>query len=172
MKRVVALAEGEQCDEPVVARRDFRVVLRRAERVRQRVHEERGVVNQKDAEEAAPQQAGNRVAEQRADRRRKSESADDEDHLVPAVLPHHDRVLQQVGRVLERVRRLVVLVEDPDDVRPPEAALDVVGVPVAVDVLVMHAMAGRPPEDRVLRRHRPEDRVQRLHQARSLVALV
>jgi hypothetical protein len=89
--------------------------------------------------------------------------ADDQDHLVPAVLPHHDRVLQQVGRVLERLVAVFVLVEDPDDVRPPEAALDVVRVPVAVDVLVMHAMARRPPEDRVLRRHRAEERVEELH---------
>ena len=41
-----------------------------------------------------------------------------------------------------------------------------------VDVLVVDAMAGRPPEDRVLRRHRAEDREEDLHDRRGLVALV
>src|ERR1700682_3364253 len=171
MEGVIALAEREQSAHPVVASRDFRVVQRVSEEVRERVHEERGVVDDGDAEESAPEQPGNRVAEGRADERRHAEAADDENHLVPAMLPHHDRVLHQIGSVFKVPGRWIP-VEDPEHVRPPEPTLNVVRIPVVVHVLVVHAVARRPPEDRVLRRHRAEEREESLHGRMRLVALV
>ena len=98
-----------------------------------------------------------------ADQRRDAEAADDQDQLVPAVLPHHDRV-RAAGRARSRsVVAPVVLVEDPEDVRPPEAALDVVRIPVLVDVAVVTRWPDDQPEDRVLRRHGAEERVEDLH---------
>ena len=79
--------------------------------------------------------------------------------------------LDQIASVVERPT-LRILVEDPEEVRPPESALDVVWIPIAIDVLVMDAMTRRPPQNRVLRRHRSEDRVEHLHRRRALVALV
>src|SRR5260221_8234422 len=52
MKRVISLAEREQGDDPVVARGDLGVECRLAEEVGERVHEERGVMNDDDAEKA------------------------------------------------------------------------------------------------------------------------
>ena len=122
-----------------------------------------------DAKKAAPEQPAERVSEGPADRGRDPEAADDADQTREAVLEADERVLLEIGNVvILAVRR--ALVEDPDDVRPPAAALDVVGVPVAVHVAVMDAMVRAPGQDRVLQRHRAEEEIEGLDRRVALVA--
>src|SRR5262249_34937460 len=74
VEAVKTLAEADERDQPVVPRRDLGVVDRLSGDMRQRVHEEGRVVDDDDPEEPAPEKAGERVAEHRADQRRNPET--------------------------------------------------------------------------------------------------
>src|SRR5688500_7796791 len=105
-------------------------------------------MNDHQTKEPAPEQSRERIAEHCTGESGHAEAAHDEKDLVPACLPEHDGVLQKIRCIPIDVRR-GVLVKDPEDVCPPESALDVVGIPVAIDMLMMRAMARRPLQDRV-----------------------
>src|SRR5688572_18685029 len=96
-----------------------------------------------DAQKSTPEQSGDGVTHQPADERREAESAEHHDPHVPFFLPLYDRILRQIPHVILPVR-FVVVVENPDDVRPPETALDAVRIPFALSVRVMAAVAAGP----------------------------
>ncbi len=158
-------------EKPVVAGRVLRRVRPRAPHVREGVDEERRVVDEDDAQEAAPQEAAERPPEERTHEGRKAEADADADHAREAVLPHDARVALEVGHGVEIPVR-ALLVEDPEDVRPEKAALDVVRVAVRVDEAVVLAVVARPLEGRVLQGHRPEEEHDRLDRGVALVGAV
>ena len=145
-----------------------------AEDVAERVDAVGEVVEDEDADEAAPEQAGEAAKSGAADHPAEEEGkqqAADRPVDEGAVDPADDRVLEQVGREALLVAALGVD-EEPAHVGVEEAAqgaapavavVDVGAVRVALLVGegVVLAVVGDPGDDRALDRRRAEDRQQR-----------
>ena len=84
-----------------------------------------------------------------------------------SVLPHDQGVAREIGDVLEVPLR--ILAQNPSHVGPPEAALDVIGVELPIDVAVVLAVVSAPLEGRVLDRGGSEQEVEGLDQPVRLV---
>jgi hypothetical protein len=81
--------------------------------------------------------------------RGKTEANEDGQEVDVAVLNADERILVEVGNVIERGGG-VELEHEPADVGVKEALADVVRILVVIDMLVMAAMLGRPHEGGVL----------------------
>ena len=76
---------------------------------------------------------------------------------IPAMLPHYQPAASQVGHVVHRWLK-PRLEKDPSYVCMPETLLNVVGIVIMVNMLVMATMVGAPDEGRVLHGCRPEQK--------------
>ncbi len=180
---VPAAAHRRQGQPEHVAALVAGAVRARAEAVREGIDRPGGLVDQEDAQQAAPQEtrqgrvAG--AADQPAGQRRQRQAERDPQE-VETVQAHHPAVAQQVGRELAPV--LPAQREQPADVRVPDAAqapaemLAVQARRMRVAFLVgegvVHAVRGGPEQDRPLRGHRAGDREQRRHHRAGLEGLV
>ena len=175
---VPGLAEGRDRDQRQVARLVGGLEVAVAEDVAERVDAVGEVVEDEDADQAAPEQAGEAGEEGAADHpaeREGEQQADDRPVDEGAVDPADDRVLEQVGREALLVAALGVD-EEPAHVGVEEAAqgaapavavVDVGAVRVALLVGegVVLAVVGDPGDDRALDRGRAEDRQQAVQPA-------
>ncbi len=143
----------------------------RSQEVADRVDAPGHVVDEEDADQAAPEQSGRRpeqgAGEQIAGHRGNGEAEHDQRHEPPVDQPHA-RVLVEVGGVALPLGA-AVLGEQPAHVGVPEAAQDpdhavavsdVGAVRVALDVgvRVVLAVVGDPGDHRALHGHRAEGR--------------
>ncbi len=101
--------------------------------MRQRIDEERRVVDEHRAEDARPQQASPRVPYREADGERHAEAHEDRERDAVTVLKAEQRIGNQIRNVGE-ILGVRLLHHEPADVRPQKAALDVVGIEILVDV--------------------------------------
>ena len=148
---VVALAQGDDGRQHVVARRVAVVEGLVAEPVRQRVDAEGGLLHEEDAQDAGVDEAAAQVAPEQARHEARHEQAHGDDGLdVVSVLPDHDRVLIQVRDVGAADALGVLLHDHPAKVRVEQALADRVRVLVRVGVAVVGTVVSGPPSDRAL----------------------
>jgi hypothetical protein len=148
---VVALSEGDQCSDNVIARGVAVVEGLVAEPVGQRVDAEGGLLDEEDAQDAGVDEAALPVAPAEASDEAGEDQAHEDDGLdVVAVLPDDDGVVVQVRDVGTADALGVLLHDHPAEVRVEQALPDGVGVLVGVGVAVVGTMVSRPPADGAL----------------------
>ena len=172
-------AHGRRCENSDVAALVTTGEFAVADRVAERVHHPRGVVEREDPGKAAPQNSADepvdRLRHQAADDARDHEAEQHESEVL-AVDFHHPTVLQPVTGVSAPVDLLHV--EQPTDMAVPQAfypapysrALRLWRVWVAVGVgeCVMKPMVRHPEHDGPLRGHRGGDGEEHFDRFRSL----
>ncbi|KAI3484012.1 hypothetical protein L1887_53026 [Cichorium endivia] len=147
---VVALADGDESGEEVVAGRHLVVKSGLAEVVSERVDAEGGVVHEEKSKHAGEEEAAAPVTPaQTGNKGRKAEAEEEEHGDVELVLELDDGVLAQV-RDVGNTGLATGLDEHPAEVRPEETEVGSVGVKVGVGVAVVSAVTAGPPVDGAL----------------------
>jgi hypothetical protein len=148
---VVALAEGDERGDDVVAGRVAVVKGLLAEPVGERVDAEGGLLDEADAQDAGVDVAAEPVTpEEAADERREDEAHGHDALDEVAVLPDDDGVLVEVGDVGAAGALGVLLEDHPAEVGVEETLADRVGVLDGVGVSVVGAVIPGPPPDGAL----------------------
>jgi hypothetical protein len=143
MKIVVSLAEGKQRRDPTIPGCIFVRIGLRANHMSEGINHKSEMVACDQADEAAKYQSAPWIAEEGADRGRKSKT-DSYSYRDPmTVLPGHKGIFLKVSRRGSLVR---LIIKDPSDMRPKGAGLNVVRIKVGIDKSVMQSMVTRPTE--------------------------
>lgn len=145
---VVALTQRDQRGDDVVAGAVAVVERLVAEPVGERVDAESGLLDEEDAEDAGVDEAAHPVTPAETCNQGREDQTHEKDHLeVVPVLPHHDRVIVQVGNVGAANSLRVLLHDHPAKVGVQQALADAVRVLVGVGVAMVGAMVTSPPSD-------------------------
>lgn len=148
---VVALAEGDESGDDVVAGAVAIVEGLVTEPVGQRVDAEGGLLDEEDAEDAGVDVATPPVTPAETGNESREDQAHEEDDLeVVLVLPDNNGILVQVGDVGTANTLGVLLHDHPADVAVEQALADAVGVLAGVGVTVVSAVVTAPPADGAL----------------------
>lgn len=146
---VVSFAEGDEGGDDVVPGRVAVVEGLVAQPVSKRVDAEGGLLDEKDAEDAAVDEATEPIVPaETADEHGEDETHGENDLEVILVLPDDHRVFVQVRNISTADPLRVLLHQHPAEVRVEKAFADGVWVFVGVGVSVMCAVVSRPPSDR------------------------
>jgi len=146
---MVAFAEGKQRHEKRVARAAPRGIRLTPEGMARRVDQKCPVLNHDNfcdtADEKTAQRADPSVPEP-AEQRWQTKTHQHSEQMNMSMLPHHQRILFQIGHVIER-RLRPQFEQEPADVRMKKSFADIVGVFFVIDVFMMPAMIARPQKD-------------------------
>ena len=156
---MVALAEGDDRHEPRVAGAAFGRIGTIAEVVAQRIDAKGTVLKDDDARHPRNEKCAesrNPATPDKAKDRRKHEGDRRADPVDVTMLPKDERILLQVGHVVER-RERVELEHQPSDVGVKETFGDAIRVFVVIDVLVVGTVFAGPEECRVFKSACAED---------------
>jgi hypothetical protein len=170
---VVALAEGHESGDDVVARRVAVIEGLVTEPVGQAVDAEGGLLDEEDAEDTGVDEAAPPVVPaETADESRNDQGHGDDALDVVAVLPDDDGVLVQVGDVGAANAARVLLHDHPADVAVEQALANRVGILVRIGVAVVRAVQAGPPTSTALDGSRATGGEEDLEREPSLVARV
>jgi hypothetical protein len=145
---VVALSEGYEGSNGMIARRVAVVKRLVTEPVCERVDTESGLLDEENPEDTGVDESSLPVTPSKpSNHRREDQSHEGNNPKVVLVLPDNNRVLVQIGDVGTTDSLRILFHDHPSNVRVQQTLADTVGVLVGVGISVMRTMIPGPPSD-------------------------
>ena len=168
---VIALTQGNQGSDDVVARRVAVIEGLVAEPVGQAVDAEGGLLDEEDAENAGIDEAASPVAPAEAADKGGNDQGHSDDALeVVAMLPDDDGVLVQIADIGTADAARVLLNNHPADVAVEQTLAHRVGILVGIGVAMVRTVQAGPPASAALNSSRATSSQEDLERETGLVA--